>query len=62
MICSVAQGQNISYNYEIGEQKLKDFIKNGAGTTPRHNNNNQENTENYYLASDMATKCDIAIQ
>ena len=36
----------ITANYEIGEQKLKDFIKNGAGTTPRHNN--QENTENDY--------------
>ena len=37
--CSVS----IATNYEIGEHIQ---IKNGAGTTPRHNN--QENTENYY--------------
>jgi len=41
----------IAYNYDIGEQTLKDFInsfqiKNGTRTTPCHNN--QENTENYY--------------
>ena len=33
----------MGHNYEIGEHIQ---IKNGAGTTPRHNN--QENTENYY--------------
>ena len=37
--------KKLYYNYEIGEHIQ---IKNGAGTTPRHNNNNQENTENYY--------------